>query len=176
MKKIALSVCGLILGIALFAQQAPKFPYPYEPKTDADYEKVQNQAVNCMKWFINTPINKYRETFGYMHNFLMIWTAGIRTIPLSLDAKVAGPLLEEKSKPKTTYYMVAYLSGMLLYQLDHRTQNDPVALQLEGVRAVIKFYQNNTDKLEVSNAVNKYIELENSGKLDSWVGENITKE
>ena len=176
MKKIALSVCGLLFGLVLFAQQVPKFPYPYEPKTDADFEKVQNQAVNCMKWFINTPINNYKETFGYMHSFLLIWTAGIRTIPLSLDAKVAAPLLDEKSKPKTTYYMVAYLSGMILYQLDHSTQDDQIALQLEGVRAVIKFYQNNTDKLEVSQGVNKYIDLDRSGKLDKWVSENITKE
>ena len=111
-----------------------------------------------------------------MHSFLLIWTAGIRTIPLSLDARVAAPLLDEKSKPKTTYYMVAYLSGMILYQLDHSTQDDKIALQLEGVRAVIKFYQNNTDKLEVSQGVNKYIELDRSGKLDKWVSENITKE
>jgi hypothetical protein len=176
MKKIALSVCGLLLGIVLFAQQAPKFPYPYEPKKDADFEKVQNQAVSCMKWYLNTPIKQYRETFEYMHRFLMIWTAGINTIPLALDSKVAAPLLEEKNKAKTQYYIVAYLSGMLLYQLDHRTNEDKAASQLEGLRAVIKFYQLNSDMLENSKAINKYIELDSSGKLDNWVNENLTKE
>jgi hypothetical protein len=176
MKKILFSMTGLLLGLTLFAQQPPGFPLPFEPKSEVDYEKVQKQAVNCMHWFINTPINKYKETFGYMHSFLLVWTAGIKSIPLTLDANVSAPLLEEKNKPKTTYYIVAYLSGMLLYQLDHPTQNDPAALQLEGVRSVIKFYENNTDILESSKAVDKYRELNNSGKLDSWVSEHLTKE
>ena len=175
MKRIILSLIGLILGIGLYAQ-VPKFPYPFEPQSEADYEKVQKQAVECMKWFINTPINKYKSSFGYMHSFLLIWTAGIKTIPLSLDKEISGPLLEEKNKPKTTYYIIAYLSGMLLYQLEHPTQSDQAALQLEGVRAVIKFYENNSDVLESSKAVNKYMELNNSGKLDSWVGEHLTRE
>jgi hypothetical protein len=175
MKRISLSIIGLLLGLVLFAQ-IPKIPFPFEPKSETDYEKVQNQAVECMKWFINTPINKYKESFGYMHSFLLVWTAGIKSIPLSLDKGVSAPLLEEKNKPKTTYYIVAYLSGMLLYQLEHSTQSDPAALQLEGVRAVIKFYENNTDILESSKAINQYRELNNSGKLDSWVGENLTRE
>lgn len=175
MKRISLSLIGLFLGIVLFAQM-PKIPFPFEPQSEVDYEKVQKQAVECMKWFINTPINKYKESFGYMHSFLLIWTAGIKSIPLSLDKGIAAPLLEEKNKPKTTYYIVAYLSGMLLYQLQHSTQSDQAALQMEGVRAVIKFYENNTDLLETSKAVNQYRELNNSGKLDSWVGEHLTHE
>jgi hypothetical protein len=175
MKRVSLSLIGLFLGILLFAQ-VPKIPFPFDPKSNADYEKVQPQAIDCMKWFINSPINKYKESFNYMYNFLFVWTAGIKSIPLSLDKGVVAPLLEEKNKPKTSYYMVAYLSGMLLYQLQHPTQSDQAALQLEGVRAVIKFYENNTDMLESSAAVNQYRELNNSGKLDSWVGEHLTRE
>lgn len=173
MKKLLLSMIGLFFGILLYAQ-VPKFPYPFEPKSESDYEKVQNQAVECMKWFINTPINKYSGSFNKLHNFLLIWTAGIKSIPLSLDKSIAAPLMEEKNKPKTPYYFLAYLSGMLLYQMQHPTQDDQAALQLEGVRSVIKFYENNADMLESSAAVNKYRELNNNGKLDSWVGENLT--
>jgi hypothetical protein len=175
MKRIKLLMIGLIWGLGIFAQ-VPKFPYPFEPKSEVDYEKVQKQAVECMKWFINTPINRYKGSFNHLCSFLQFWTAGIKSIPLSLDKGVSAPLLEEMNKPKTAYYIVAYLSGMLLYQLDHPTQIDTAALQLEGVRAVIKFYENNSDMLESSKAVDQYRDLNNSGKLDSWVGENLVHE
>lgn len=174
MEKLSLVIIGLLVGIMLRAQ-VPSFPYPFKPQTDADYENVQNQAVDCMKWYINTPINKYSDSFVPVYNFLLSWTAGVKTIPLRFDIGTAAPLLEEKNDPKSSYYITAYISGMVLYQLQHPTQNDQAALQLEGIRAVIKFYENNPDQLEPSKAVNKYRELNNSGKLDSWVGENLTR-
>ena len=176
MRKLSLIFSGLFLVLSLFGQKAPKFPFPFDPKKDADYEKVQPQAVNCMKWYLSTPINNYKETFGYMHTFLMVWTAGIKTIPLVMDPAITAPLLEQKAENKTQYYIVAYLCGEILYELDHRMDNDPVAKQLEGVRAVIKFHQMNKDVLKDSKPVEKYLELESTGKLDSWVGENMTKE
>jgi len=174
MKKLSLIIIGLFVGIMLRAQ-VPNFPYPFKPQTDADYENVQSQAVDCMKWFINTPISKYSDSFVSVYNFLLIWTAGVKTIPLTFDIGTAAPLLEEKNEQNGSYYITAYISGMVLYQIQHPTQNDPAALQLEGIRAVIKFYENNSDQLEPSKAINKYRELNNNGKLDSWVGENLTR-
>ena len=165
---------GSIFLLMHAAAQAPSIPRPFNPKSEADYRKVQDQAVNGMIWFLQTPAAVDPEYYQLMYSFLFKWVAGNQDLKLVIEPKIAAPILDEKNEKNNPDILMAYLAGMALYKIQHPSDTDQAAIQLEGLRAVLKECENNPDFMGKSKAAIEYGRIRDEGNLDGWVKENLT--
>lgn len=129
----------------------------------------------CNRWFLIMPVKAIEDNQTGVHSFLFKCIAGAPGLNLTMDPKVAAPVIETKNEKNNGDILLAYLAGMTMYKLQHPDDNDQAAIQLEGIRAVLKICDTNPDYLGRSKAASRYRELENSGKLDNWVMENLSR-
>ena len=175
MKRITLILLSFCIFSAAIAQ-LPTFPRSFQPKSAMDYSSTQGQAVQCMRWFLETPASVNPEYYQLVYSFIFKWVAGAPNLHLVLEPKITAPILDEKNERNNPDILMAYLAGMALYLLENPNETDQAAIQLEGVRAVLKVCENNPDFLSNSKAAREYRKIQESGNLDGWVKENLTSQ
>jgi hypothetical protein len=168
MKSLYLLVIVTLFSTFASAQTIP-VPENYKYKDEADYEQYKTSAVECLHWFIDHKVTENPDQRRQVYTFLLKWCSGSPTVKITLNDRIAKPIFDDNNFIYNPDILMAYIGGMALYLIDlHGTRNE-AEVQLEGLKTVLQLYENNQSELAGSKAIQEYVKINESGKLEGWV-------
>jgi hypothetical protein len=163
----------LFAVIALFSMftSAQSIPVPenYKYKDAADYEQYKANVVECLHWFIDHKVSENPDQRRQVYTFLLKWCSGSPTVKIKLNDRVAKPIFDDNNFAYNPDILMAYIGGMALYLIDLDGTRNEADVQMEGLKTVLQLYENNLSELAGSKAIQEYVKLNESGKLENWV-------
>ncbi len=134
-------------------------------KTKEDYVKYESVIVDGYRWLMETPVDKYEENRRAVSMFILQWIAGSSKVSVKLSEKIVtyGDCPE---------CVMIFMSSWANYVLKTKDNNEFKGT-MEGTKSVIQFYKKNKKLLGKNEAIEKYIELQNSNKLEEYIKSNL---
>lgn len=169
MKKIHLFSILFIAVISKATAQSYEVPKDYVLKTKEDYSKYENDIINTVDWLQQTPWGEQYEKRKEANAFLIAWITGSPNVSIS----VAAPLMKLVDKNKDL--LIAFMAGYTKYALQHKDAPNNNLANAAGLRELITKYQMEKSHVKDKN-VEKLIQLDKDGKLDTWAATDYLKE
>ncbi|TGD82518.1 hypothetical protein [Hymenobacter wooponensis] len=162
----------LVLAFALFAsapavlaQSAYKVPVGYTLQRPEDYADYNKEVVATVDWLEKTPSNKETEKRREATRFLFQWVSGTPDASVQLQKYVADLTAQEPD------LLLLFMGGWARYQIQHPEVKDPVILNTEGIKTVLKGYQ--TGGTKRNKQLDSLLELNAKGTLADWVKKQL---
>jgi len=157
--------------------KAQTFELPkYEIKTAKDCEALEPKVLEAIDYLMNTPpikkpltleeINQERNRLNTLL-FIMSFAESTDKCMIDLNYKVATFL-----KSKNYNILVIFASGWIKNALTTNTDNKLVG-NMAGIEMVIDYYGKYKDILGKNKEIEKYIKLQNEGKLEEFIKSKI---
>ena len=164
MKKIALSLICLCMALIVCAQEFD-VPVNYKFEKADDFARYEPSVVQAIHWINETPLDQDGSKRKEINAFLLQWMSGSPTVHLEIKQEIVTFV----GSPDL---LMIFMGGWTKYSLESKDFNNKVAGNLAGVEAVIAFYQKNRKAIGKDKAVEKYIKLKDSGKLQAYIEQN----
>lgn len=180
MIRISLITATLFLAVNLFAQKSFEFvPEHWDFEGEEDFEQYETIVLEAIEVLSSTPVETGNLDRNRAIKFINDWGMETPTIIIIPFSRVAKPIFKDiKNEDKKERYGVelfmSYYSAMIKHLLENE-KSELKDVQLAGIESVIKLYKNNYELMYDSEAVVKYIQLQQSGKLEKWVEKRITR-
>jgi len=155
---------SLVAAPAAQAQQSP-VPTSYSFATKDDYAKYDQQVIETVSWLEKTPANQQAEQRQAAGRFLIEWMTGSPAVAVQLQ-----PYFLDLC-PKNPEALVLFMGGWSRYQLQHPEAKDAVAMNVEGLKAVLQSYQ--TYHAKTNKKLEALQPLQANGTLPQWVEKQL---
>jgi hypothetical protein len=167
-KQILIVALLLVFSQVSFAQDF-QVPKNYSFKKKEDFAKYEKDVISCTQWLENTPLNQEAPKRKEANAFLLSWVSGAPNVSVEINQKIVN--FSEKNPD----LLMIFIGGWTRSSLETPANDkDKVKGNLAGVRSVIKFYKANLDKgIKKDKNVEALVKLEDDGKLEAWVKENL---
>lgn len=137
------------------------------PKTREDFIASEKNVVATIDWLENTPLNQEEEKRKDQNALLIRWITDSPTVSLEINADVI-PFFK-----KTPELLPIFMGGWTRYAIQNNHSKDAVEGSIAGLRSAIKVYK--TGLLKKDKEMEKLVERDNNGELESWVKSKIKK-
>ncbi|KAB1064884.1 hypothetical protein [Salibacter halophilus] len=157
-----LTTCFISISFA----QSFEVPENYKLEKGEDYERYEDEIIDCIDWLMSTPPNEETEKRDRASKFYLEWIAGTPDVTIELNLDVA-PFAE-----KSPELLVIYMGGWTKKALN---SDEPVSIvdgSEAGLLAVIEYYQKNENIIDKNRKVKKLIRLKKKDKLRQFVLDN----
>lgn len=160
-----------LLFIALYLFSLPLFSQDFDVPEDitlnseADYAKYDADVIKAYQWLMETPINEQPEKRKEVSAFFILWLTGAPSVSVEVNADILTFM-------KTEGCLFIFMGGWTKYVLETQDK-DKVKGNLAGVESVIEFYKKNKAVLGKDKAIEKYIKLQEKGKLEEHIAKKI---
>lgn len=157
---------ALIFFISLqsFSQDF-KVPANYKLEAAEDYAKYEQDVIDAVTWLQNTPVNEERGRRKEVVRFLMQWITGSPTVTIEIGKLVT--FMDDAD------YLMLFMGGWTKYALTTKDFTDKVKGNQAGIESVIDFYKKNKDIMGTHKGVEKYIKLQEKGKLAKYIESKV---
>ncbi len=158
----------LMLIAASLALNAQDFEVPkdYRLVDGEDYAPYEQDIIHCVDWLINTPLNEQTEKRADANKFLLQWLTGSPDVHIEIKPEIVTFL------STTPDLLMIFMGGWAKYSLKTKKFDDKINGTLKGIESVIEFYQKNRGFLKKDKHVEKYIKMQEKGKLTEYVEKN----
>ncbi|MBN1181832.1 MAG: hypothetical protein JXB49_06065 [Bacteroidales bacterium] len=171
MKNLILIFCILTTQVCI--AQPPDVPNIDSLKTDEDYIYFEEKLLLCIEWLRMNPLDKDYELRIRTGAFIRYWTTTTPTLTLTINRKVAAPILQETEFRYTADVYMAYYTGMLEYQLNNPDEDNQYIIQSKGVENVLQLYYYNKELLKDCRAIQEFLRLSETNELKDWIRKKI---
>ncbi len=165
MKKITCVIILAFIGMQLIAQSF-EVPKNVNLMKAEDYKQYEEAIVKGTDWLLNTPINSEQAKRKEVNAFLMKWMTGSPDVSLEMNADV----LTFMECPDC---LMMFLAGWTKLAIQSDTKVSNVEGSIQGVKDVIALYQKNKAYIGKNKAIEKYIKLDNKGKLETYLASKL---
>lgn len=162
MKTITFAAFFLLLSMGLHSQDF-NVPENYKLEKAEDYATYEQDALNCIDWLMNTPINEQKAKREKATEFLLKWLIGSPDVQIELNADI---ITFVESSPDL---VIIFLGGWAKYSMQTKDFENKIAGSMAGIEAVIAFYTSNSEFLPKDKNIEKYIKMKESGKLKDYI-------
>ncbi|QJX48015.1 hypothetical protein HMJ29_14135 [Hymenobacter taeanensis] len=167
MKKFTLLLAFALLSAApaVLAQSAYKVPTNYTLQRPEDYAEYNKEVVATVDWLEKTPSSKEPEKRREANRFLFQWISGTPDVSVQMQKYVADLTAQDPD------LLLLFMGGWARYQIQHPEVKDPVVLNTEGIKTVLKAYQSGGNKR--NKHLDSLVELNAKGTLADWVRKQL---
>ena len=165
MKTILLFAVAVLFATQSFAQTF-EVPAGYKFETKDDYTKYEQDVIGGINWLSSTPINQEQAKRKDVNAFLMKWMSGSPTVSIEVSQKIV-------TFTDCPQCLMAFLGGWTKYSLETGDNKNKVKGNLAGVEGVIQFYKLNKATLGKNKAIEKYIKLQEKGRLEEHIKSRV---
>lgn len=151
-----------MLTLNLAAQEF-EVPKDYSFKQKDDYSKYESDVLKGIDWLLQTPINGQLQKRKEANTFITKWLQGSPTVSIDINPGIVNFI-----KPNPDLLMI-FMCGWTKYSLENKDYNNKIKGNQKGVEAVIEFYTKNKENLKKDKNVEKYIKLNQKGKLEDYI-------
>jgi signal-transduction protein with cAMP-binding, CBS, and nucleotidyltransferase domain len=171
MKKFfSLITIGLVFLLAQFSYaQDFEVPENYKFQKPEDYKTYEPEILKAINYLENTSMSGNDAKIMDVNKFLMTWLQGSPNVKIILRAYVMDYCNENKE------FLMIFMGGWTKYTLENKGDTDELKGSLAGMKSLIKVYKAGKG-IEEDNNVDKLIKLEEEGKLESWLKDEIQKD
>lgn len=167
MKRSFLLSVILSLGVFIFSQEF-QVPKDYKLIKAEDYAPYEQDVINGINWLADTPINESLDKRKEVNSFLMKWMMGSPNVKIEVREYV-GSFLSHSD------LLMAFLCGWTKYSLESRDFTNQLKGNVAGIENVIFVYKKNKKIIGKNKDIEKYIQLQKSGKLEQEIAKKIIK-
>ena len=176
----------IIVTTILFAFSLNIFPQTFEVPKDytliiaEDYAPYEQDIVKFADWLINTPANLEQTKRQEATKFFIDWISGSPNTHIIVDYRIVNFTEESPG------FLIVFMSGWVKKTIETKkfkntvaeAKNDIegiVAGNMAGIEAVITFYKKNRNILAMNKNIEKYIKLQEKGKLKEHITKIVSK-
>ena len=164
MKKI-IPILVLLISYSLSAQEF-EVPTNATFNTPQDFKNFELGIVQAYNWLLNTPVNQEPQKRKEVNAFLMRWLEGSPSVTVEINPEIITFL-------DCPDCLMIFMGGWTIHTLNNNYDKDPVKGATAGIRGVMDFYQKNREMLGKNKAIEKYLKLEEKGKLEQFVADKL---
>ena len=168
-------VYGLLLAVILSVTikfssgQDLDLPKGITLKYTIDYATYEPYVSKCVTWLENTPLDKDKDKHSDVYAFLVNWVNGAPNVHVQIESAFLN-LKQKKNFP----LLVLYMGEWSLYELKNGDKSNPTQAALQAIRSLAKVYKK-SNGLVKDKTLEKLIELDEKGNLESFVANNLPK-
>jgi hypothetical protein len=159
----------LILAASSMILPAQDFVIPkdFSANKPEDYAKYENDIIQCINWFTNTPLNEQAPKRKESYAFFMKWLTGAPNVSVGITQNIVT------FTQLNADLMFIFMGGWTKYALETKDYKNKYMGNLKGIESVIDFYQKNKTSLQKDKNVEKYIKMKEKGTLEDYIKKNI---
>ncbi|MNU87468.1 hypothetical protein D3C71_772510 [compost metagenome] len=161
MHLLKITLISLFIGFAISATAQETKLLSKVPETKEEFVASEPNVIASVEWLENTPINENEEMHKFQYGLLIEWMTNSPTVTLSLQ-----PYVMEYTK-KNSELLIIFMSGWTKYSLQNEYTKDALQCNLAGLQSMIKVYK--TGKLKKDKKMDELVDLDEKGKLESWL-------
>lgn len=161
MKQVLLFASLLLFSVQTFSQTF-EVPVDYKFETKDDYIKYEQNVIGGVNWLLETPLNQEQSKRKEVNAFLMTWLSGSPTVTIEVSSNIVTFV-------DCPDCLMIFLGGWAKNTLETKDNTDKLKGNLAGIESVIRFYNSNKASLGKNKAIQKYIKLQEKGKLEEHV-------
>lgn len=135
-------------------------PKDYKLKEKEDYKPYEPQILQAIDWALNTPLDKEVEKRQEAYAFILAWLSGSPDVTININFDVVNVSKTNQD------LLFPFMMGWAKYALENNYSKDNLEGNIAGVKAVVKFYEDNKKLLKKDKAVEKYKKLIEDNKLE----------
>jgi len=159
-------ILSLLFFVITLSAQEFEVPKDYSFEKTEDYNNQRNNVIKAIDWLENTPINKETEKRKEVSTFLMQWLTGTPDVSISLNAEVITFM-------DCTDCLMVFMGSWAKYALENKDYKNELKGSIAGIESVIKLYKNNKNAIGKYKAIEKYMKLQEKGKLENDIKSKI---
>ena len=161
-----LSICFLLF-VRAHAQNGDLLHTPL-PATKEEFTASEPNVINTVNYLETSSIDKEGDVWRAQASLLIQWISGSPQVKIEMREKI---LTFIKKNPEL---MAVYLGGWTKFVLQNNYSSDQLQGNLAGLRSAIKVYKAGNG-LKKDKEMDKYVKMEETGGLEVWVSEQLTK-
>lgn len=161
MKKVLLFASLLLFSVQAFSQTF-EVPADYKFETKDDFLKYEQNVIGGVNWLLETPLNQEQNKRKEVNAFLMSWLSGSPTVTIEVSSNIVTFV-------DCPDCLMIFLGGWAKNTLETKDNTDKLKGNLAGIESVIRFYNSNKASLGKNKAIQKYIKLQEKGKLEEHI-------
>ena len=167
MKTFTLLLSGFLLFSATQTySQSVEIPKSYTLKTKEDYVPYEKTVIEIAKWLVKIPLDEQLAKRVEASKFIMDWVNGSPTVNVELNEAIMD------FNKKNDGMLIIYMASSAKYVLENNYSKDMRAKHRAALRDMIAVYKNSTG-IKKDKKMEKLIKMEEAGKLDEWLNENL---
>jgi hypothetical protein len=163
MKTLTLTLLLTAISLGLFSQSFD-VPKNLTLNKAEDYAPFEQDILNCFEWLMKTPLNEHIPKRKEANAFLINWLSGSPNVKIEIKREIVT-----FNSPDL---LIIFLGGWAKYSLESKDFQNKKAGSLAGIESVIEFYTRNKEYLPGDKNVEKYIKMQNRGKLKGYIDRN----
>lgn len=164
--KNLLSVVLLSLSIGAFGQLEFKVPENYRFKEKEDYKKYEKEFIEACEWLMTTPVQINKKNRKEVSQFVLKYIMGSPDVMIEISDLAMFSSSNE--------YLTIFMAGWSVEHLKTRKFDDKLSGCMAGIKAVIEFYESNSEYLGKDKKIKKYIKLKKKGKLEHYIKKQMS--
>ncbi|MFK7785898.1 MAG: hypothetical protein AB8B56_12320 [Crocinitomicaceae bacterium] len=159
MKAIALTFTLSLFAIGL---QAQTFEVPSDVKLEKqeDYSKYEGDIKKCYEWLMTVPPGEQQRKKDLANQFMIPWVLGSQNV--SIEIKPSIVTFMETSPEMLSIFFGAWAN----YSLSNNYSQDRVKCSKAAINAVIKYYEDHSDKMKKDPNIEECILLKEKDKKE----------
>ncbi len=135
------------------------------PETKAEFAATEKNFIASVDWLENTPLNENEAKRKEQNTYILAWLINSPTVTLEIQTEVI------KFSEKNSDLLLIHMGGWGKYALQNNYSKDNIQGNLAGLRSCIKVY--NANKLNKDKFMLKLIWLDEKGKLEQWIKDQL---
>lgn len=165
MKTFLYTTILFFVSITSYSQQYD-FPEDYKLEAPKDYSAYEKEVVKSLNWLVAAPTNKHKEKRKKINIFLLEWILGAPNISISINSEFSDVTNNDD------FYMI-FIGGWAKYAIETGDTSNEVEGNIAGIKSLITYYKKNRKALGKIKYLEKYIKLDEKGKLESYVSSRL---
>ncbi len=164
MKRESLFIIFILAGLGLMAQDF-QVPEVHRLETEEDFRQYEPDVLEAIEWLKQTPVHQDEGIRQEANRFLLEWLMTNPYLSIFLHDKIV-PFSDDPE------LLMIFMGGWTRYALEARDFDNVYKGNLNGVKAVIDFYQANRNYLETNRHIENLMEMQEKGELEDFVREH----
>ena len=165
MKTLKLILFSLIIASTGFAQGLT-VPKQYTLNTESDFDKYEQNAVECAEFLMTTPVNQQTALRSEAAKFLIEYVSKSPTIKVELNQS-ATPFVSNGE------LFTIYLASWVKSYAAQNHANNKEEFTIRAANETLNFYKANRSKIGKVKGIKKFIKMQADGKLESHIKANL---
>lgn len=159
MKAIALTFTLSLFAIGLEAQT---FEVPADVKLEKqeDFSDYEDDIKKCFEWLMTVPPGEQQHKKDLANQFMIPWVLGSENV--SIEIKPSIVTFMETSPEMLSIFLGAWAN----YSLTHNYSQDREKCSKAAINAVLKYYEDHSDKVKKDPNIEEYILLKEKDKKE----------
>lgn len=138
------------------------------PQTKEEFVASEKNVLATINWLANTPADQDADKRKEQFAMLTAWIINSPTVTIEVNSNVLT------FTKKNSDLLIYFMAGWTKYVLENNYSKDLVKSNLAGIRMAMNIYQKGI-AMKKDKEMEKLIEKESSGTLESWVTEQLAK-